>query len=212
MPILYDNSESGNGHKVRLLLSLLGQSGIKWPLEVIQKDIHAGETRTPDFLALNPDGRIPLLQLDDGRCLPESNAILCYLAAGTPFLPEDRFAHAQVMAWLFWEQYSHEPTIAVARFWCHHLEMTAARKELLAERQEKGHAALKLMDTHLAGTDWLVGDGPTIADIALYSYSSVSEEGAIARDAYPSLQAWLARIEALPGFIAMDPWVPPATG
>lgn len=201
MLTLYDCLESGNGHKVRLLLGLLGMD---YRLEL--RDIHAGETRTPEFLAMNPNGKIPLLEISDGRRLPESNAILCYLAGGTPYMPDDPFARAQVLSWLFWEQYNHEPNVAVARFWCHHLEMTDTRKALLAERQEKGHEALKLMEMQLSHTDWLVGDGPTIADIALYSYTSVSEEGGIARDAYPGVQAWLARVAALPGFVAMEPW------
>ena len=119
---LYDCLESGNGHKVRLLMSLLD---IEYDL--VLKDIHAGETRTKDYLRLNPAGRIPLLQLSDGRTLPESNAILFYLAEGTPYLPDDRFARAQVVSWLMFEQYQHEPNIAVARFWCHHLEMTDDR-------------------------------------------------------------------------------------
>ncbi len=201
MLTLYDCLESGNGHKVRLLLSLTGRD-----YRLVLKDIHAGETRTAEFLAMNPNGKIPLLQLDDGRCLPESGAILHYLAEGTPYLPDDPFERARALAWICWEQYSHEPNVAVARFWCHHLEMTAERRALLAEKQEKGHAALALMNDHLAGRDWFVGERPTIADIALYSYTSVSEEGGIARDGYADLRAWLARIEALPGFIAMEPW------
>lgn len=201
MLTLYDCLESGNGHKVRHLLSLLGRD-----FRLVLKDIHKGETRTPAFLALNPDGRIPLLQLEDGRCLAESNAILCYLAEGTAYLPTEPFARARTLSWLFWEQYNHEPSIAVARFWVHHLEMTEARKALLAERQEKGRAALALMDRHLKAQDWLLGDGPTIADLSLYSYTSVSEEGGVDRAPYPAVQAWLARIEAQPGFIAMEPW------
>ncbi|MBP5857703.1 glutathione S-transferase family protein [Marivibrio halodurans] len=201
MLTLHDCLESGNGHKVRLLLALLGRD---FRLEL--HDIHSGGTHRPAFLALNPNGKIPVLQLEDGRCLPESNAILCYLAEGTAFLPEEPFARAQCLSWLFWEQYNHEPNVAVARFWCHHLEMTAERRVLLAKRQAKGHAALKLMDDHLTARDWLVGDGATVADIALYSYTSVSAEGGIKRDGYPALTQWLARVEALPGFIAMAPW------
>jgi len=198
---LYDCLESGNGHKVRLLLSLLNID-----YRLVLKDIHKGETRRDDFLALNPIGRIPALQIADGRVLAESNAILCYLAEGTPYLPEDRFERARVLSWLFFEQYEHEPTIAVARFWMHHLEMTSERLAQLEEKRAKGRKALELMDKTLSLSDWMVGDEPTIADIALYSYTSVAEEGGFDLTPYKALTLWLDRIAALPGFIPMVPF------
>lgn len=198
---LYDHPESGNGHKVRLLLSLLN---IDYTL--VFKDIHKGETRLPDFLAINPNGRIPALQLADGRCLSESNAILFFLAEGTDYMPQDPYLRAKVMSWLMWEQYEHEPTIAVARFWCHHLDMTPDRKALLAEKQTKGKAALALMEKTFSLAEWAVGTDPSIADIALYSYTSVAEEGGISLTPYPAMRQWLNRMAALPGFIPMDPW------
>lgn len=200
MLTLYDCLESGNGHKVRLLLSLLGRD-----YRLVLKDIHAGETRTPEFLTLNPDGRIPLLQLEDGTCLPESNAILCWLADGSSYMPEDPLERARALGWMFWEQYNHEPTVAVARFWTHHPAKCPGAAEL-AQKREKGRAALELLDRHLATRDWLVGGRVSVADLCLYSYSSVCEEGEISRDGLAALDAWLKRIEALPGFIAMEPW------
>lgn len=200
MLTLYDCLESGNGHKVRLLLALLGRD-----YRLALKDIHAGETRTPEFLTLNPDGRIPLLQLEDGTCLAESNAILCWLADGSPYMPDDPLERARALAWMFWEQYNHEPTVAVARFWTHHPAKSPGA-EHLAQKREKGRAALELLDRHLATRDWLVGGRVSVADLCLYSYSSVCEEGEISRDGLDALDAWLKRIEALPGFIAMEPW------
>lgn len=198
---LYDCLESGNGHKVRLLLSLLN---IDYTL--VLKDIHKGETRTDEFLAINPNGKIPALQVENGRALAESNAILFYLAEGTPYLPEDRFAKAQVMSWLFWEQYQHEPTVAVARFWMHHEEMTQERKTALAEKQAKGHEALSLMEMNFTYADWAVGQDPTIADVALFSYTSVAEEGGFDMGRYPAIGRWLDRMASLPGFIPMEPF------
>ncbi|MEQ8604637.1 MAG: glutathione S-transferase family protein [Marivibrio sp.] len=200
MLTLYDCLESGNGHKVRLLLSLLGRE-----CRLVLKDIHAGETRTPEFLTLNPDGRIPLLRLEDGTCLAESNAILVWLAEGSSFLPDDRLERARALAWMFWEQYNHEPNVAVARFWAHH-PAKCPSQEQLAQKREKGRAALELLDRHLSTRDWLVGGRASVADLCLYSYSSVSEEGGVDRDGLDALNRWLGRIEALPGFIAMEPW------
>lgn len=196
---LYDNLESGNGHKVRLMLGLLNLDYTH-----ILKDIHKSETRTPEFLAINPIGRIPALQLSDGRTLAESNAILCYLAEGSDYLPTDRFTRAQVMSWLFWEQYEHEPSIAVSRFWCHHLEMTPERVQLLSEKQAKGNAALALMEKNFSYADWAVGKNPSIADVSLYSYTSVAEEGGFDLSDYPAVRRWLDRVAALPGFIPME--------
>ena len=193
---LYDYLPSGNGYKVRLLLRLLGR-----PFELVEKDIVKGETRTPEFLAMNPNGRIPLLELENGEFLPESNAIMFYLAEGTKFLPEDRLDRARVLQWMFFEQYSHEPNIAVVRFWLQHTDMTPEREAMLPAKKAGGYAALDVMENRLGGRDWLVGDGMTIADIALYAYTHVAHEGGFELDDYPAVRGWLARVAATPGYI-----------
>jgi glutathione S-transferase len=192
---LYDYLESGNGYKVRLLLHQLGI-----PFERVELDIVKGETRTPAFLAKNPNGRIPALELEDGTCLPESDAILWYLAEGTPFLPAERLARAQVLSWLCWEQYSHEPNIATLRFWTH-AGFLAQRAALVPGKREAGVAALGLMEGHLAKRSFFVGERYTIADIALYAYTHVAEEGGFALAPYPAIRAWLARVAAQPRHI-----------
>ena len=194
---LHDFHESGNGYKVRLLLNQLGI-----PHERIELDILKGETRTPDFLAKNPNGRIPLLELDDGTCLAESNAILFYLALGSAFLPEDRLAQAQALQWMFFEQYSHEPYVAVVRFW-HFSGQAEAMKDEIPARMERGYQALGVMERHLAEEDFFVGGRYSIADIALYAYTHVAEEGGFDLSPYTAINAWLARIEALPGYVGM---------
>ena len=193
---LYDYLPSGNGYKVRLLLTLLGL-----PFERVELDIDRAETRTPAYLAKNPDGRIPALELETGEVLAESNAILFYLADGTPYLPDDRWLRAQTLQWMFFEQYSHEPYVAVARYFLQHLEMTDACRVLLAEKQEKGRAALGVMEDHLAPRAYLVGEHATIADIALYAYTHVADEGGYDLEPYPGVRAWLARVAAAPGHI-----------
>ena len=193
---LYDYLPSGNGYKVRLLLRLLGR-----PFELVEKDIVKGETRTPEYLAKNPNGRIPLLELEDGTFLPESNAILFYLAEGTPFLPADRLGRAQALQWMFFEQYSHEPNIAVVRFWMQHADMTPEREAMLPARREGGYAALGVMEGQLRDRDWFVGQGITIADIALYAYTHVAHEGGFDLGGYPAIRAWLARVAAQPGYV-----------
>ena len=197
---LYDNRLSGNGYKPRLLLAHLGRR-----YERVELDILKGETRTPDFLALNPNGRIPVLALEDGTCIAESNAILYFLAEGSPFLPDERIARALVLQWMFFEQYSHEPNIAVARHWIQHVEMTEAQRAQLPARQEAGHAALAVMERHLDGSDWFGGGAASIADIALYAYTHVAGEGGFDLDPYPAIGAWLARVAGLPGHVAMNP-------
>ena len=189
---LYDYLESGNGYKVRLLLHQLGV-----PFERVELDIVKGETRTPAFLGKNPNGRIPTLELEDGTCLPESNAILWYLAEGTPFLSGERLARAQALSWMCFEQYSHEPNIATLRFWTHagFLEQRAA---LVPGKREAGVAALGVMEGHLARRAFFVGERYTIADIALYAYTHVAEEGGFALAAYPAIRAWLARVAGQP--------------
>jgi glutathione S-transferase len=194
---LYDNHTSGNGYKVRLLLTKLGRA-----FEWTDLDIDAGETRTPDFLAINPDGRIPVLDFGDGRILAQSDAILWHLAVGTRFLPDDEWLRAQVLQWLFFEQYSHEPNVATPRYWATHgVEMTPARKAALPGKREAGIAALGIMDRHLSLHDWLVGEALSIADIALYAYTHVAHEGGFDLDAFPALSPWFTRIAADPGHV-----------
>lgn len=198
MIVLYDNLSSGNAYKVRLMLHKRGL-----PYTRIEMNIDAGATRRPDFLALNPDGRVPLLVLDDGTKLPESNAILAYLAKGTDLLPENAADFAQVLRWLFWEQYSHEPNIATLRYWItHKVEMTAYRKLAIEDKRARGVAALDVMETHLAANDFFAAGRFTIADIALYAYTHVAEEGGgFDLAPYPAIRAWLARVAAQPRHI-----------
>ena len=194
---LYDYLESGNGYKVRLLLHQLAI-----PFERVELDILRGETRTEAFLAKNPNGRIPTLELDDGTCLPESNAILWYLAEGTPFLPEDRLQRAQVLSWICFEQYSHEPNIATLRFWTH-AGLLEQRAALVPGKREAGVAALGVMEGHLAKRAFFAAERYTIADIALYAYTHVAEEGGFPLAPYPAIRAWLARVAAQPRHIAI---------
>ncbi len=192
---LYDFLESGNGYKVRLLLTQLGLS-----FERIELDITQGESRTPDFLARNPNGRIPTLELEDGSCLAESNAIQWYLADGTDFLPASALERAQVLQWMFFEQYSHEPYIAVVRYWVHH-GMDVGRELEVAERRKRGYDALSVMETHLDGRDFFVAGRYSIADIALYAYTHVADEGGFDLAPYPELRSWLDRVASQPGHI-----------
>jgi glutathione S-transferase len=194
---LHDDPCSGNGYKVRLILAHLGQS-----FDYVRLDIDRAETRTPEFLAKNPNGRIPLLELDDGRLLPESNAILHYLAEGSRFLPSDRFAHAQVLQWMFFEQYSHEPNIATVRFWLTHgVDMTPWREEAVVQKRVAGYAALDVMEGHLSLNSYFVGDAMTIADIALYAYTHVAHEGGFDLCGYPAVMEWVNRVAAEPGHV-----------
>jgi len=196
MYTVFDFDGSGNGYKVWLLLHFLGEK-----YERVRTNILEGETHTADFLKINPVGKIPALVLEDGRSLPESNAIMHYLAEGTPWLPDDRFAHAQVLSWTYFEQYSHEPNIAVLRFWRHFLTMTPELEAQAPEKEKKSHAALAVMEKQLSKTDWLVGSDPTIADIALYAYTHVADEGGISLDAYPGINRWIDRFARLPNYV-----------
>jgi glutathione S-transferase len=192
---LYDFLESGNGYKVRLLLHQLDIS-----FERIELDITKGATRTPEFMARNPNGRIPTLQLEDGTCLAESNAIQWYLADGTDFLPKDPLERAQVLQWMFFEQYSHEPNIAVVRFWVHQ-GLDAGRKAEVAEKRKRGYDALSLMERHLAGRDFFVGRRYSVADIALYAYTHVAHEGGFDLAGVPAVRSWLERVRSQPRHI-----------
>ena len=197
---LYDNHLSGNGYKPRLLLAHLGLA-----YERVEVDTLKGETRTPGFLARNPNGRIPVLELEAGVCLAESNAILFYLAEGSRFLPSDRLARALTLQWMFFEQYSHEPYIAVARHWLRHLEMTEAQRAELPARQEGGRAALAVMERRLGRADWFGGDSFGIADIALYAYTHMADEGGFDLAGFPGIRAWLDRVAGQPGHVPMHP-------
>jgi len=193
---LHDCAFSGNAYKVRLLLTLLGL-----PFERIEYDILEGATRTPEFLRLNPNGRVPVLEFEDGRVLAESNAILAYLADGTRFVPADRFERAQVLQWLFFEQYSHEPNIATLRFWVTHGLIDEERRPLVEGKRRWGYAALDVMERHLARRRYFVGERYSIADIALYAYTPVAGEGGFDLARYGNVLAWLDRVAAEPGHI-----------
>ena len=195
---LYDFLESGNGYKCRLLLHQLGI-----PFERIELDIRHGETRTAEFLAKNPNGRIPTLELEDASFLPESGAILWYLAEGTRFLPDTRLERAQVLRWMFFEQYSHEPYIAVLRWWAHSGQLEARAAEV-PEKRRAGWAALDVMEAQLRDRPFFVADRYTIADIALYAYTHAAGEGGFDLGGYPAIRAWLARVAGQPGHVPIS--------
>jgi glutathione S-transferase len=192
--LLYNSQVSGNCYKVRLLFAHLGIGYDRHELSVIDR------SNRPEVLGqLNPALRVPTLVLDDGRVLAESDAIIFYFAEGTEYLPDDRFERAQVLQWLFFEQYSHEPYIAVARFWrIAGIEPPAAELEA---KQRGGEAALRAMEGHLAGRQFLVGERYTIADIALFAYTHVAPEGGFELEPYPAIGAWLERVAAQPGHV-----------
>jgi len=196
---LHDYLLSGNGYKVRLLLTQLGI-----PFQRIEYDITRDETRTPGFLEnVNANGRIPVLETEEGTLLPESNAILFFLAEGTPFLPDDRLDKARTLQWMFFEQYSHEPNIAVARAWLHvfDVEMTEERRAALETRQKRGYDALGVMEEHLGRNDYFVGGRYSVADIVLYAYTHVADEGGFELGGYPAILAWMERVSSQPGYI-----------
>lgn len=195
---IYGDSESGNCYKLKLICGLVDR-GYEW----IPVDILAGETRTESFLALNPGGQIPVCVTDEGDVLTESNAILYYLARDSVYWPGDPLAQARVLQWQFFEQYTHEPSIAVARFIRHYQKMPAARQAEYEAKLTAGARALRLMDTHLAQRDYLVGDRASIADVSLFAYTHVADEGGFDLADFPAVLAWLARIRALPGFVPM---------
>ena len=193
---LYDYLPSGNGYKVRLLLTQLGV-----PFERVEMDILKGESRTPAFLAKNGNGRIPVVQLDGGEFLAESNAILFYLADGTAFLPGGRLERARVLQWMCFEQYSHEPNIATVRFWVTHDQLTPERRAQLEQKRALGNAALGVMEHHLAQRSFFVGERYSIADIALYAYTHVADEGGFDLAPYASVRQWLQRVRDQPRHI-----------
>ena len=208
MPTLYGFTPSGNCFKPRLLMTLLGL-----PFRWVETDSSKGATRTPQFLAMNPNGRVPLLEFEDGRRLAESNAMLCYLAEGTPYYPADPWQRALVLQWMFFEQYSHEPYVAVARFITGWLPPDSPRRAELPKLVARGHQALAVMEQHLARHHWLVGDAFSIADIALFAYTHTAPEGGIELDSYPGIGAWLERVRAVPGFVPLlGPWPASSSG
>ncbi|MCQ4287160.1 glutathione S-transferase family protein [Pseudomonas stutzeri] len=195
---VYGDYRSGNCYKVKLMLHLLGRD-----YEWIPVDILRGESREEWFRKKNPNGKIPVLELDDGSCLWESNAILNFLAEGTEFLPKDARLRTQVLQWQFFEQYSHEPFIAVARFIKVYLGLPDDRLDEYAAKQLDGYHALAVMEQQLLRTPYLVGDRYSIADIALYAYTHVAEEGGFNLESYPEICAWLQRIASHPRHIGM---------
>jgi glutathione S-transferase len=200
--ILHEDHRSGNCYKIRLTAALLSL-----PLERREYDIMKGETRTPEFLAaVNGNGRIPVLQVDQ-RFLPESNAACWYLAEGSELIPGERFARADMLRWMFFEQYNHEPNIATLRFWLAYVgeaNLTPQQRAQVPAKRVAGEDALALMDQELAGRDWFVGDACTLADISLYAYTHVAEAGGFRLEDYRHVCAWIRRIAALPGYVAMD--------
>lgn len=191
-------STSGNCHKVRLLLEQLGR-----PYTWIEVDSAHGGTRTPEYLAKNPNGKVPMLERADGSVLVESNAILCWLAEGSTYLPADAWQRAQALSWLFFEQYSHEPYIAVARFIRGWTPLGSSRRADLPRLHERGMQALAVMEKHLAQAAWFTGPAYGVADIALFAYTHCAVEGGFDLAAFPHITDWLARVRAQPGFVPM---------
>jgi glutathione S-transferase len=195
---VYGDMLSGNCYKVKLLMQFLDI-----PHEWVHVDILAGETGTTEFELMNQNAKIPVLEIDNTEFLAESNAILNYLAEGSVFLPSGGIERAKVLQWQFFEQYSHEPYIAVARYINKYLGLPEARKQEYDSKQEGGHKALSVMEKQLAQSKFLVGNSPTIADVSLYAYTHVAHEGGFDLTLYPGVQAWLKRIETLENYVAM---------
>jgi len=196
--LLYNSQVSGNCYKVRLLFAHLGLDYERREVSVVDRS-----DRAELLEDLNPGLRVPTLVLDDGRPLAESDAILCYFAEGTPYLPDDRYERAQALQWLFFEQYSHEPNLAVVRFWVAFAETPPPEAEVEARRRA-GYAALRAMERHLSSRTFFVGERYTVADIALYAYTHVAHEGGFDLVRYPAVQAWLARVAGQPGHVTMS--------
>jgi glutathione S-transferase len=200
--VLHEYAASGNCYKVRLTAALAGV-----PLERREYDIMKGETRTPEFLAgINANGRIPVLQVGE-RFIPESNAACHYIADGSALVPGDRFDHADMLRWMFWEQYNHEPNIATLRFWMRFVgleRLNEGQRRQMGPKRQAGNAALKLMDDHLKGRDWLVGSAISIADISLFAYTHVADEADFDLELYPEVIRWMEQIMGLPDYVPMD--------
>ena len=203
---LYDFWESGNAYKVRLLLSQLGM-----PFERVPVDILKGETRSEKYLRKNPNHRVPLVEWPDGRTLAESNAILFYFAHNTKFLPEDPWLQAKALQWMFFEQYSHEPFIAVVRFW-HFSGQLEQNRSFVQEKMERGYHALQVMESHLSNQPYFVGDEYSIADIALYAYTHVAREGSFELDRFTAVNRWLERVRQQDGHVLITDNVGTETG
>lgn len=204
---LYQFHPSGNCYKVRLLLHQLGL-----PFELVETDILAGATRTPEFKAKNPIARVPTLELEPGVFLAESNAILWYFAEGTPFIPSDKLERARMLQWMFFEQYSHEPYIAVARAWIAFFGIPAGRERELEERIQKGYAALDVMEGELKQRPFFAGNQYSLADIALYAYTHVAEEGRFDLSRYPAIRAWFERVQSQPRHLRITDLAPAKAG
>jgi len=195
---IYGDSRSGNCYKIQLLCS---EMGVDYDWEEV--DIIAGDTRTPQFLAMNANGKIPLLALPDGRYLPESNAILFYLADGSEFFAGDAYARAEILQWMFFEQYSHEPNIATSRFIIKYLGNPADRQSGLEEKKIGGYKALEIMEQQLRRHAFIAGDNYNIADIALFAYTHVADEGGFKLDDYAAIREWITTIKGRPNFVPM---------
>jgi len=199
MLAVYGMKSSGNCYKVQLLLEQLHR-----PYRWVEVDSAAGQTRTPQYLAMNPNGKVPLLEAGPGRYLAESNAILCYLAEGSPLLPQDAWQRAQVLQWLFFEQYSHEPYIPVARFICRWLPDDHPRRAELPRLRERGVQALAVVEQQLARQPFIAGAEYSVADIALFAYTHAAADGGFDLSTFPQIQAWLQRVRTQPGFVAQQ--------
>jgi glutathione S-transferase len=195
---VYGMAASGNCHKVRVALDVLGL-----PYQWNEVDLLAGGTRTPEFLAMNPNGKVPVLEIEPGTYLPESNAILCYLADGTRLMPSERLAKARVMQWLFFEQYSHEPYIAVARFLRKLHPDPESQRAVADSKMAGGYRALEVMEAHLSTVPFLIADRFTVADIALYAYTHAASDGGFDLTRFPAVSAWLDRVSNQSGVTAM---------
>jgi glutathione S-transferase len=196
---IYGDSRSGNCYKIQLLCA---EMNIAYDWQEV--DILAGDTHTPDFLAMNPNGKIPLLVLPDGRCLPESNAVLCFLADGSEFFGGDAFARADILQWMFFEQYSHEPYIGTSRFIVKYLGNPPDKQASLAEKKSGGEKALGIMDRQLQSHSYITGEQFGIADIALYAYTHVADEGGFDLNGYPAIRNWIGRIEGRARYVPME--------
>jgi glutathione S-transferase len=200
--VLHEYAASGNCYKVRLTAALVGKD-----LDRREYDIMQGDTRTPEFLAtINANGRIPVLQVGD-RFIPESNAASYYIAEGSGLIPTDPFDHADMLRWMFFEQYSHEPNIATLRFWMRSLgpdKLNDLQRMQMPAKRQQGNAALKVMDDHLAESEWFVAGDVSLADVCLFAYTHVAGDAEFDLSQYPSVTRWIERIEAHPRFLSMD--------